>query len=105
MIEQVLDDIKNMLSFKGEEYVGASQDRYRNFNQAADLQHESKQQALLGFVSKQIVSLLDAKHVNPDRLTDPTFIDEKAGDIAVYMILLMAMTRTDFILNENKDIL
>lgn len=93
MIEQVLTELKAQFERKNAEYKGATVDRYRNFNQGAALQSETPEQTLLGYVNKQIVNLYDAKHHNPERLTDVAFINEKAGDIAVYMVILMAMVR------------
>ena len=93
-IDRVFDDLKACFKKKQEEYCGETQDVFRNFNQAGELQSETPEQTLLGFVSKQIVSLFDAKKHHPDRLADFKFTDEKAGDIAVYMIILMAMVRS-----------
>lgn len=92
-IQQVINDLSQQFAQKNAQYKGSTGDLFRNFNQGARLQSESPQQTLLGYVNKQIVNLMDAKHHNPERLTDVTYMDEVAGDIAVYMILLMAMTR------------
>jgi len=93
-ILQVIDDLKKQFNIKQKEYKGASDDVFRNFNQGAKLNGESPEATLLGYVNKQIVSLFDAKNINPDRLNDVDFINEKAGDIATYMIILMGMVRS-----------
>ena len=91
-VETVFKILDEKFKIKGIEYAGDMSDRWRNFTQGALLQSETKEQTLLGYVDKQIVSLFDAKHHNTALLTDKTFILEKAGDIAVYMIILMAMS-------------
>lgn len=99
MIDSVINDITALFALKNKEYKGATKDKFRNFNQGALLSDELPEQVLLGYVNKQIVNLYDAKNNNPERLTDIDFIEEKAGDIAVYMIILMAMARER---NENN---
>lgn len=93
-IQEVFDDLIAQFANKNKEYQGETQDLFRNFNQGAQLASEMPEQVLLGYVSKQIVSLYDAKLFHPERLTDVNFINEKCGDIAVYMVLLMAMARS-----------
>jgi len=95
--EYVIDtmaELETIFFQKQKEYKGEHPDVFRNFNQGAVLQHETPEQTLLGYVNKQMVSLMDAKHVNPERLSDPEFVIEKAKDIAVYMVILMAMVRS-----------
>lgn len=99
MIDSVINDLMALFALKNQEYKGATKDKFRNFNQGALLSGELPEQVLLGYVNKQIVNLYDAKNNNPERLTDIDFIEEKAGDIAVYMIILMAMARER---NENN---
>lgn len=101
MIDSVINDLTALFAMKNQEYKGATSDKFRNFNQGALLSGELPEQVLLGYVNKQIVNLYDAKNNNPERLTDINFIEEKAGDIAVYMIILMAMARER---NENDQI-
>jgi len=93
-IIKVIEDIQAGFYKKQDEYKGASDDVFRNFNQGAKLSGESPEATLLGYVNKQIVSLFDAKNINPDRLNDVAFINEKAGDIATYMIILIGMVRS-----------
>mgnify|MGYP006280158731 CR=1 FL=1 len=93
MIDKILQELSDIFKKKNIEYKGATQDQFRNFNQGASLSDEMPEQVLLGYVNKQIVNLYDAKNHNPERLNDVDFINEKAGDIAVYMIILMAMVR------------
>lgn len=93
MIDRVINDLSDIFKKKNIEYKGSTKDQFRNFNQGASLSDEMPEQVLLGYVNKQIVNLYDAKNHNPERLNDVDFINEKAGDIAVYMIILMAMVR------------
>ena len=92
-ILETIEDIKKTFVTKQKEYKGSTNDPYRNFNQGALLQNETPEQTLLGYVDKQVVNLFDAKHNNPERLSDVEFIKEKAGDIAVYMVILIAMAK------------
>lgn len=93
-IQEVFDDLIAQFATKNKEYQGNTQDLFRNFNQGAALSSETPEQVLLGYVNKQIVSLYDAKNHHPERLQDAKFVNEKAGDISVYMVLLMAMVRS-----------
>lgn len=93
-IQEVFDDLIAQFATKNQEYQGNTQDLFRNFNQGAALSSETPEQVLLGYVNKQIVSLYDAKNHHPERLQDAKFVNEKAGDIAVYMVLMMAMVRS-----------
>lgn len=93
-IQSVIDDLTALFKTKNVEYKGNTPDLFRNFNQGAALSSETPEQVLLGYVNKQIVSLYDAKNHHPERLTDVNFINEKAQDIAVYMIILTAMVRS-----------
>ena len=93
MILTVLKEIEDLFKKKQQEYKGETKDNYRNFNQGAMLASELPQQTLLGYAEKQVVSLYDAKMNHVDRLNDITFIEEKAKDIALYMIILIAMVR------------
>lgn len=90
-IKKILAEIEATFAKKNEEYAGSYTDPFRNFTQAAKLNDESPEEALWGFVSKQIVSMADLVKT-PEKLTVPV-VNEKAGDIAVYMLILMAMTR------------
>jgi hypothetical protein len=92
-ISAIFSELQEVFVAKQEEYKGEHVDVFRNFTQGAKLQDETPQETLLGYVNKQIVSLFDAKNINPKRLTDENFVDEKAKDIAIYMVILMAMVR------------
>src|SRR6185369_16348388 len=91
-VNEVLGSLQDKFRVKNGEYR-TDRDRGANFTDGAALQGETPEQALIGYVSKQMVSLCAAKHQHTERLTDPAFIEEKAGDVAVYMIILLAMTR------------
>lgn len=92
-IQHVFDYIMAKFAEKNKEYKGGTPDPFRNFTQGAKLSGETPQEVLLGYMNKQIVSLYDAPEYNPERMESVVFIDEKAGDIAVYCIILIAMVR------------
>ena len=99
-IATVIDMLTAVFQTKQVEYKGNHPDIFRNFNQGAALQGESPEETLLGYVNKQIVSLYDAKKTNPERLKDIDFVEEKAKDIAIYMIILIAMVRRNYAVRE-----
>lgn len=93
-VQGVFDDLIAKFAVKNKEYKGGASDPFRNFNQGAQLSGKTPEESLLGYMEKQIVNLYDAPKHNPERMSDVAFIDEKAGDIAVYCVLLMAMVRS-----------
>lgn len=92
-IEEKLNDIRDLLVRKGDEYVPAGvqeKSRFHNFEVSSALNGTTKEQALWGFVTKHIVSLADM--VKGEALDyDMPKWDEKIGDVSVYMLLLHAM--------------
>lgn len=90
-VEKVLAEVKELLTRKGEEYNKAADDRFSNFHLQAILQGRSREQALLGNVSKQITSLYDL--IFKAELSSFSLYKEKTRDIIVYMLLLEAMLK------------
>jgi hypothetical protein len=91
LLERRLALTKKVLGAKAVEYA-SEKDRLHNFKQAAAFMRGTPQQALLGFMAKHLVSIVDmiedhavAKEVLPGQ------IDEKIGDAVNYLILLEAL--------------
>ncbi len=98
LVEDWLTKIRVTLMVKGGEYAG-EQDRLENFKLSAFLEQGTPEQALLGFVTKHIVSVYDT--VGREITRDENYWKEKLGDIINYMILLSALLKE----RENDSIL
>jgi hypothetical protein len=80
---------KKTLLVKAEEYAPNGLNRLSNFDDAANLLAVAPEQYALSLVTKHYVALKDMV-MSGTPLTQE-FIDEKIGDIVVYMILLEAI--------------
>lgn len=69
-------------------YTGSG-DRLANFKGQASLKNESPEKALLGNVSKQIITLVD--YINRGEIPDSDLYNELILDIRNYMALLKAV--------------
>lgn len=89
--DQIVDSrvrkIVSTLASKGEEY--ASEDRLYNFKCAASITNTSPEQALLGMLSKHLVSVLDL--ISGKLENTGAMVNEKIGDSINYLILLEAL--------------
>lgn len=93
VFDKIVDDrlrlTKNILSLKAGEYA-TSQDRLWNFRRAARLNNNTPEQALLGMLTKHIISIYDmVDNVEVNRCKDVW--QEKIGDAVTYLILLEAL--------------
>ena len=77
--------IKAVLGAKGAEY-SAGDDRFHNFNLAAQIWGISPEEALWGMALKHLVSVIDL--VEAPELATEERVDEKIGDMINYLILL-----------------
>lgn len=88
-VEDRVGAIRGTLSSKAKEYARA--DRLHNFKQAALVLRCSPQQALLGFLTKHLVSIVDMVQ---DQAEHPAALwDEKIGDAINYLVLLEALVK------------
>lgn len=94
LVEQRTEKIRAVLGQKAGEYASDT-DRLHNFKRAADLMRCTPEEALLGFLTKHIVSVIDM--IKADRDFHPEVIDEKIGDCINYFILLEALMKERFI--------
>ena len=90
ILSKRLDSIKNTLSSKSKEYASFD-DRLYNFKRAAQLQNVTPQAALLGMMTKHLVSVLDL--IEGKSTPSISIIDEKIGDTINYFILLEAVLK------------
>src|SRR3989304_2832136 len=91
LLNKMKDRLDSLCENKGLEYANQS-DRLSNFKRAAALEKCQPEQALLGMVTKQIVSIYDMVDKLCENFAYPNSVTmEKTGDIIVYMILLQAL--------------
>ena len=82
---------QDILAAKSAEY-SRSGDKLHNFKRAAALLDCSPEKALVGMMSKHIVSVLDiVDDIEAGGLPDEALVSEKIGDLVNYSILLEAL--------------
>ena len=86
-------EIEKVLGKKAKEYA-VNGNRYHNFDVAARVLGQTREEALMGMAIKHFVCILDMVEVPWE--IDSTIVDEKIGDMINYLILLEGM------LLENK---
>ena len=91
ILEARLDKIRAVLVTKAAEYA-TNADRLHNFKAGAALSRTTPAGALLGYMTKHFVSVIDMVR-NEESGTPPTpeKVDEKIGDAINYLILLEAV--------------
>ena len=93
VLNERLADTKQRLASKAGEYASGN-NRMHNFEASGRMNDESREKALWGMMSKQIVAVKDMVDMveNDDIDNIELFqIDEKIGDTINYLILLEAM--------------
>lgn len=88
IVDEMTDKIKATLKKKATEY-NLDEDRLSVFKRAAKLQHQTAPQALLGMMTKHVVSIYD--YVEEDKKFTKELAQEKIGDNLNYLILLYAL--------------
>jgi hypothetical protein len=91
-LENRLERIKTILTTKGEEYSGGN-DKFHNFNLAAQYSNISPKLALWGMFLKHFISIRD--YVKEERDYTLEQLDEKFGDAINYLILLEIMSKKE----------
>lgn len=89
ILEKRIEMIRDTLSTKAQEY--AIGDRLYNFKRAADILKTTPEKALLGMLSKHLVSVMDL--ANGSLKKSDEMINEKVGDAINYLILLEALMK------------
>lgn len=88
IVTDLTNQIKNTLIKKADEY-SLDADRLSAFKRAADIQQQSPAQALLGMMTKHVVSIYD--YVEEGKKFTEALAREKIGDNLSYLILLYAV--------------
>jgi len=92
LVEYRCAEIKRILCKKSKEYATKT-DRLHNFNRAASMLWTSREKALMGMLSKHLVSVFDIVDNMDKKHPSVEVIEEKIGDIINYFILLEAMLK------------
>ncbi len=86
--KKTLENVGNKLTHKNKEYADAD-NKFHNFDRAAEIMKCTREEALKGFMTKHIVSVFDMiegyKHFSKE------IIDEKIEDTIAYLVILKAM--------------
>ena len=93
ILEGRLKKIRHILSTKAVEYAIGT-DRMHNFNEAADFNDCTPEQALWGMSTKHLISVRDLVTFSPIHIPDEETVNEKIGDLINYLILLEAIIKT-----------
>ena len=90
VVDDTLHLVASLLAVKGKEYAPEDEDRLHNFTVGAQLQGITPKEALMGYLTKHLVSVAD---MVKDDLDDHMMKqwDEKIVDVLVYMVLLRAV--------------
>lgn len=90
LVENRLSSIKATLASKGQEY-STDDNKLHNFDKAAKMNNQTREQALKGFLLKHEVSVHDMiERTEHGIFPTEGAINEKIGDIINYYILLEA---------------
>ena len=92
VVEDLTDQIKNTLIRKQAEY-NLDDDRLSVFKRAAGIQQQTTAQALLGMMTKHVVSIYD--YVEQDKKFTEELAREKICDNLNYLILLYAVLQEE----------
>jgi hypothetical protein len=98
-IQNRLSTTQHLLLVKGKEYVRGT-DRFHNFNRAAKMNNETPTRSLHGMLTKHLISMLDIlDDIDKGVLPTKDIVDEKFGDIVVYVMLQEALIKEKFTVN------
>lgn len=92
-VENILDRITDTLIVKGKEY-SRNDDRLHNFNVGAKITETTREQVLDGFFLKHYISYRDMlKDMEGGKLPTIEYLEEKIGDMLIYLILFEASVK------------
>ena len=94
VFEEQAQRCREVLLQKGMEYTPDEADRFSSFKTAASLQNTSPANALLGMLSKHIVSLYDMSFVGTEQYAAEIW-GEKITDALNYLFILSAIIKEE----------
>jgi len=87
VVNQRCEKLRNVLTKKAGEYA-KDNNRFHNFERAAQISGETREKALWGMALKHVVSFLDIiDDIDNDILPSRELLDEKMGDFMAYLLL------------------
>ena len=102
ILENRIDLIRKVLASKRAEYANG-QDRLHNFTRASLMLGCSRQKALIGMLSKHLISILDITDNFPKSIPSVEMVEEKIGDAINYLILLEATFKEEIAFLEKAE--
>jgi len=116
LLKEIIDRTTTVLSSKSDEYSTES-DKLHNFKRAGNMQNCTPEKALVGMATKHFISILDIVDriekenqqigiwniLNPIEWLKRKRLEEKIGDAINYLILLEALIKERWIINENTN--
>lgn len=105
IVENRIESIRKILTKKAEEYA-SEEDRLHNFTMAALIENTTKEKALWGMAMKHLISVIDLidNSGNEEKLPTKEIVEEKAGDLINYLILLEAVIKERIELKRREEI-
>ncbi len=92
--------INLMFGEKDHEY-SRDNDKLYNFKRAGEILRCSSSKALLGMLSKHLVSIIDiVEDIEEGRIPNQKILDEKCGDTINYIVLLQAILEEEYFSND-----
>lgn len=93
LVRQRCEALITTLSVKGREYR-RNNNEFHNFEKGGQITGQSREKVLIGFMLKHLISVMDIvddldKGIEPS----PSAVDEKVGDLIVYLTILEAMLK------------
>ena len=93
LVKERCEKLVNTLSVKGKEYRRGN-DVFHNFNRTSQITGGTPERALLGFMLKHFVSVLDIiDDLDKGIVPKEEIIDEKLGDLCTYVVILETMLK------------
>lgn len=92
VVQDVLARIEGVLPKKEKEYA-SNGNRFHNFDVAARIDNETPEKALWGMSKKHLVSILDMINSCEKKDFTNAHIEEKIGDMIIYLILLEGLLK------------
>lgn len=104
VINETLEEIKNLLVVKGKEYR-RNNNPYHNFERGAEITNLSKEEVLQGFLLKHIISLEDMRNdLKKGKLPSYDKVQEKYNDCLTYILIEKAMILEQIKNNKSNEI-
>ena len=103
VVEQTLDNIKNVLIIKGKEYR-RNNNPFHNFEEGSKITGQLREDVLWGFAMKHYISIQDIKTDlrAEGKLPSKAMIEEKYNDLIIYLMLEKASLMDRIQIKENN---